>query len=319
MKAHRFSPGFENRLFSTLREQGTVHGPVTGEDGVTRLLPLERWRDLAAALPLLPAKKMVLAAKDLLWTLEGATCRGPSPPLATALVGLFPCDLHALDYLDRVFVEDSSYDKRRQALFLVGTGCHPGPECFCPPPLDPPSFDLFLEDGRVWCGSARGETLLKQCAAELSPPKELPLPEPAATRWPEVGSAELENLFQELATDPLWQEIGKRCLSCGACSAVCPTCYCYDVVDEALPGAPIGRYREWDNCFFRSHALVAGGHNFRPDCGDRLRFRFEHKMLGFGPLRGEPSCVGCGRCKKACPVDIEMTEVLQRLWERRPT
>ena len=122
-----------------------------------------------------------------------------------------------------------------------------------------------------------------------------------------------ESRFAASLHRPIWKEEGERCLSCGACSAVCPTCYCYDVVDEAGLDGSVARRREWDNCFFRDHALVAGGHNFRPDRASRLRFRFEHKYLGFGELRGEASCVGCGRCTSACPVAIDLAAVLARL------
>jgi ferredoxin len=75
----------------------------------------------------------------------------------------------------------------------------------------------------------------------------------------------------------------------------------------------IKRQRVWDNCFFRDHGLVAGGHNFRPDRTARLRFRFEHKYLGFGEQRGIISCVGCGRCQRVCPVEINLANVLEKL------
>ena len=140
----------------------------------------------------------------------------------------------------------------------------------------------------------------------LSPPA-LPAGDSAAV------PADIEPRFAASRHWPIWKEEGTRCLSCGACSAVCPTCYCYDVVDSAGLDGGVTRWREWVNCFFRDHALVAGGHNFRPDRAERLRFRCEHKYLGFGEMRGESSCVGCGRCAAACPVDIDLSALLNRL------
>jgi sulfhydrogenase subunit beta (sulfur reductase) len=229
-----------------------------------------------------------------------------------ALVGIAPCDLYALAYLDLVFAGDPHYQSRRQKLLLVGSECRHTPECFCPPRCEPPPFDLFFAGDRLWVGSARGEALQASLAEDFSSPDELPFPQ-EITSGQQPLAENLELLFTASTGLPLWREVGERCLSCGACSAVCPTCYCYAMVDEALPDDEVTRRREWDNCFFREHALVAGGQNFRPSRAERLRFRFEHKMLGFGTLRGVASCVGCGRCARACPVDIDISAVLASL------
>jgi sulfhydrogenase subunit beta (sulfur reductase) len=96
---------------------------------------------------------------------------------------------------------------------------------------------------------------------------------------------------------------------------VCPTCYCYDVKDVlTLGGCKAGsRCREWDSCLFSTHALVAGGENFRDHQADRIKFRFYHKQRGFVAEYGHPSCVGCGRCTVACPAGINDVDVINRL------
>lgn len=320
MQSWAFQAGFEDRLLQSLRRDWRVLAPVRGADGVGRLQPVRSWQELSpGSLPLIPLKKVVFPPHDLLWTLTGNECREPAPPsVPMALVGIAPCDLYALAYLDRVFADDPLYQSRRQGLLLVGSSCRPTDECFCPPRNEPPPFDLFLAADRLWAGSARGEGHLAALQAELAPPCDLPLPV-EITDGRQPVPEDLEALFAGSAGLPLWQEVGERCVSCGACSAVCPTCYCYEMVDEALPDGRVNRRREWDNCFFRNHGLVAGGQNFRPSRAERLRFRFEHKMLGFGALRGISSCVGCGRCARACPVDIDISAVLAALaGEGRP-
>jgi ferredoxin len=94
---------------------------------------------------------------------------------------------------------------------------------------------------------------------------------------------------------------------------VCPTCYCFDLVDVAGLAAPVCRIRVWDNCFFAEHGQVAGGFDFRAGRAERLRFRVEHKRLGFGDLSGQDSCVGCGRCRTVCPADIDLDRIIERL------
>jgi len=314
MKHWSCEPGFEERLLESIRLDFPVFGPVASPDGVTRLARVENWQEISTrTLPLIPVKKFLLPPKDVLWALEGDIFRRPSGPEPLALVGIPCCDLSALAYLDRVFADDRGYLKRRQKIFLVGTACRPDPGCFCPSWEEPPPFDLFLDGGRVWGGSIAGEDMLARVENYLSGCEEGPFPIVEVSGEGRPFPKDLEKSFASSFREDFWRETGERCLSCGACSAVCPTCYCYDVVDEAEAGGAVTRHREWDNCFFRNHGLVAGGHNFRPTRTDRLRFRFEHKLLGFGPLRGVPSCVGCGRCARACPVDIDISVLLDRL------
>jgi sulfhydrogenase subunit beta (sulfur reductase) len=90
---------------------------------------------------------------------------------------------------------------------------------------------------------------------------------------------------------------------------VCPTCSCFNVVDELVPQEVGQRVRLWDSCLFRDYAVVAGGHNFRADRADRVRNRYYHKQEAFVREFGVPSCVGCGRCIENCPTGINVVEV----------
>lgn len=286
--------------------------PVRGHDGHWRLRHIERPPATSTfALPMVPLKKLLLPPDEPVWFWSGTLFKEPGPPPQRILLGGALCDLQALWYLDQVFAEDPLYQRHRQRLLVVGSACRPSAHCRCRPSVLPIAGDLFLADDRVWILSARGEALF----TELDGSRLMPVPEPLP--WPEAASLQPpqidEALFKASRGDATWEENAAACLSCGACSAVCPTCYCYDMVDRPAPTGEAARQRCWDNCFFADHGEVAGGRNFRPSLGSRLRFRLEHKLLGFGALRGRASCVGCGRCRAACPAGIDLDEVAAQL------
>jgi ferredoxin len=122
-------------------------------------------------------------------------------------------------------------------------------------------------------------------------------------------------VWTQLFNDPHWGRLADRCLSCKICTYVCPTCRCFDVRDYAIAQGlgyqKIERLRCWDSCMAEGYRRIAGGHNTRPTKSQRLRNRFYCKFdfypADFGPL----ACVGCGRCIDYCPVNVDITEVLQ--------
>lgn len=286
-----------------------VWGPWVESGGYCRLRPLARVPVAPRAeLSFLPLKKLLFPDGDPLWRLVGKSYAQPESPPQLLLADVPLCDLQALHWLDRVFADDELYASRRNALLIMGAPCVPSAACHCRPNGLTPGGDLFRTADRLWALSPRGEVVL--AAAGGDPPETLPLPGPDAESAMAVVD---EKLFAASAGTSLWDEEAARCLACGACSAVCPTCICYEVLDEPRLDGSVSRHRVWDNCFFPDHARVAGGFDFRAGRGTRLRFRFEHKRLGFGALRGLSSCVGCGRCRRACPVGIDLEPVARRL------
>ncbi len=118
--------------------------------------------------------------------------------------------------------------------------------------------------------------------------------------------------LMELYNAPFWQELADRCINCGTCTFLCPTCYCFDIQDETLRGNG-RRIRCQDSCMFPLFTLHASGHNPRGQKIQRVRNRFMHKMKYFPDRFGPLSCVGCGRCVRDCPVNIDIREVMRKL------
>ncbi|GFE61835.1 4Fe-4S dicluster domain-containing protein [Geobacter sp. AOG2] len=302
---------------------GELHGPVLTEDGVTAFRPLGPGIDLFLTYDrtLIPPKKYLLPPRDTVLTFApDEDYRLPVAAVSeTILVGLHPCDLQGIAYLDKVFMGDRIdplYHARRTALTLIGLSCEPDENCFCGDlsAAETHGCDLFmrqLPDGfSLRDNTPKGTAILNRLTpilAEGEPPE-------AASRTCAMAAAiqQASARGETYGESALWDEFAGRCLSCGACSLCCPTCYCFDVREYgALDGETTMRLREWDNCLFKDHGEVAGGFNFRKSRQERFQYRYRHKYLGFGPTRGIVSCVGCGRCRVVCPVGIDLLELFK--------
>ncbi|MEL7210112.1 MAG: 4Fe-4S dicluster domain-containing protein, partial [Actinomycetota bacterium] len=250
----------------------------------------------------------------------------PRPELA--FFGVRSCDLAALDLLDRVFLDDNAtdpdYAARRSDVFIIAAGCaHPGNTCFCASMDTGPSpragYDLSIAELHgsaehrflVTIGTARGRELVARIST--TPADIDDLGEAAATNDRAIArmGRQLRSADPPRAAEqpehPRWDEIAERCLSCGNCTMVCPTCFCSateDVTD--LTGDVTERYRQWDSCFTLSFTSVHGG-PVRSTTASRYRQWFLHKLVTWHDQFGSSGCVGCGRCITWCPVGIDLT------------
>jgi sulfhydrogenase subunit beta (sulfur reductase) len=320
---------------SVLQQFGEVHAPVA-RNGRYVFARLDRWSDAALDYDrtVLPPKKYFLPPRETMFRYRRTTGYLPaSEDLERKIVlfGVHACDIYGLNILDDVFAgkfPDPYFQSRRKNVAVIGIDCTPDEHCFCRSmraDFVDHGFDLFLYDiGDYYMtlvGTARGDDMVLATAPLFEPVtredtdeyKRRSEAKQRAFRL-DVEIRDLPEIFDMEYQADMWEELGKRCLSCGSCSMVCPTCYCYDVVDETELGSTDGaRVRRWDSCLFSSHALVAGGENFRESAASRIKFRFYHKQRGFVAEYGRPSCVGCGRCMAVCPVKIDIVEVLNKL------
>ncbi|HYK06449.1 MAG TPA: 4Fe-4S dicluster domain-containing protein [Gaiellaceae bacterium] len=262
---------------------------------------------------------------------DGAIDIAEEPPdeRPLAFVGVRACDLHAIAIQDRVLLGgrfvDRDYASRREGTFVVAVNCfEPGGTCFCVSmgtgPRAESGFDIALTeilDGEhrllAETGSELGAEVLAELPTRPAVERDVDAAEEAVAgaaarmgRTMEAG--DLRDLLADNLEHPRWDDVADRCLTCGNCVLVCPTCFCSTVEDHTdLTGDLAERWRTWDTCFSVDHSYIHGG-SVRPDNRSRYRQWMTHKLGTWHDQFGTSGCVGCGRCITWCPVGIDITE-----------
>jgi formate hydrogenlyase subunit 6/NADH:ubiquinone oxidoreductase subunit I len=261
------------------------------------------------------------------WTFEPP--QDDSPPFA--FIGVRSCDLHAISIQDDVFVNgavsDPHYAYRRVRAFILAVNCNAAaPICFCTSmktgPRVPAGFDLALtelpESFVIEIGSEAGSNALAgvdwQPASAFDQGRVTQITQRTERQIQrQVTTSDMQQLLYDRIDHPYWDSIAARCLSCGNCTMVCPTCFCSTVEDHSdLSGTNTSRTRVWDSCFILDFSHVHGG-NSRPTIKSRYRQWMTHKLAAWIDQFGRSGCVGCGRCIAWCPVGIDITEELSTL------
>jgi len=240
----------------------------------------------------------------------------------TVLFGLRPCEARAFHALDVVFNWDSKdkfFNTRMANTTVVGLSCTQADDaCFCTSlgsrPDDPQGSDILLSPlkGGGFVAEVlteKGKALEELAKVAFSPPPIQPDLIPPATVAPAFDAKALQEKLAAKFDSPLWAEQSLRCLGCGACAFVCPTCVCFDIQDEADTKQG-QRLRAWDSCGMRIFTLHASGHNPRDKQSQRWRQRVYHKFAYYPERLGTLGCVGCGKCSRACPVDMNLKQHL---------
>lgn len=262
-----------------------------------------------------------------------------------AIVGVHPCDVHAIHLLDHVFAavnRDEHYLHRRRHTFVVAIDCsQPCTEgVFCrdmkannaTEGFDVMLYPLSRDDstgevryGIVFGTDAGREWVLYAQAGD--PPtvedervfdRYQARKQAAFPRMIPYDVDTLPALLDRSYDSLLWEATARRCYSCGSCNLSCPTCYCFNTYDELDMTLVRGeRRREWDGCQLEGFAKVAGDHNFRARPASRLRHRIYRKAKWIKEREGIAGCVGCARCDRACTAKINSVEIYNQLAEER--
>ena len=251
-------------------------------------------------------------------------------PPRHAFIGVRSCDLHAIAVQDRTFVDgpwaDRDYQARREGAFIVAVNCgQAGGTCFCVSmdtgPRASSGYDLalteLLDDAGhrflVEVGSERGAELLAElpshpAAGGDEQAAEEVVERTAAQMGRTLDTTDIRDMLYRNREHPRWDEVADRCLTCGNCTMVCPTCFCSSVEDVTdLAGEEATRVRNWESCFTLEHSYVHGG-SVRTSGKARYRQWMTHKLASWIDQFGTSGCIGCGRCITWCPVAIDITE-----------
>jgi sulfhydrogenase subunit beta (sulfur reductase) len=254
----------------------------------------------------------------------------------TILFGVHACDIEAIECLEAVFYEepqDPYFSKIKNSIIIIGyecvKTCDKYATCVTMDTNNPKGgYDIMLTDAGdkyiVHMNSDQGYELVakspffKKNGDVASIKSELIKIRKDKQKNFEVlldaGYKEINRIFRESYDSKVWEGVGKKCLSCGNCTAVCPTCYCFDIYDEVKLDLTGGeRNRMWDSCQLDEFATVAGGENFRKERYGRQRHRYYRKFDYPVRKHNKFFCVGCGRCTRTCMAKISLIETINAL------
>jgi len=320
----------ERRLIAPQREgDDAVFKPVETVDDITLDYVNTRW----------PVKEWLFPRSEpvLGYRYVGCSVELEQPDLGLepqVIFGVRPCDAAGLAILDQVFItdyEDEFYTRRRSVTTVVGLSCtEPAESCFCTAvglsPTSSEGSDMLLtpmgDDGYlVETLTAKGKQLLweyghyfgaGECGSKDVATKAIEAKMSRGATLAPLGAGLAQGIgySEELFEHPIWAEVARKCVGCGICAYVCPTCHCFDIMDDAAAWGGI-RCRNWASCAFSLFTRHASGHNPRPEQDGRYRQRVLHKFSYFPQNYGRVMCVGCGRCVTDCPVNLDIYAVAQ--------
>lgn len=325
-------PGWLDAAVVALAAAGVhVLAPVQGEDGVVDLAPVAAAKDIALDYvnTRMPLKAIFLPRTEILLRYrkkpdsDTELLDQPGAPAATVVIGCRPCDAAAVAVLDAVFnwdFEDMPWRSRRDSITIVTFACRaPGPHCFCEAVGggldDERGSDVLVTPAQnggavLKALSEKGARFAQLLGAPPFPPAASPTQ--SARAGGSIDLARVRHWLDGNFENELWADLALRCLGCGVCTYLCPTCHCFDIVDEASWNHG-ERRRNWDSCAFRQFTLHASGHNPRPNQTARWRQRIMHKFKYFPEKFGTTACVGCGRCAAGCSAGQNLHAILERI------
>lgn len=247
----------------------------------------------------------------------------------SVLFGVRPCDAHSFVLLDKLFdqekYKDGYYIEKRKNTTVISLACVKPPyaTCFCTSvdgePVSADGADILLTDiggdYLVEFITEKGEKLAKYFGETKADAAADTKKSEIATKAKEsiaskIPAHEIKPILDVNFDNPFWNTIHGKCLACGTCTYMCPTCHCFDISDE-VKGSDGVRIRSWDSCMFPLFTKETSGHNPRSSQKERWRQRAMHKFKYYVDMFNAIACVGCGRCVMSCPVNIDIRKVVE--------
>jgi len=272
-------------------------------------------------LPFYPFKNFLLPPQEVLFNYDkNGLEEVKHNNVLQALVGITIPDLKAYTLWNQVFDKDPYYQQRKNSSVIIGHSVLPNDQFtfslddYEEDILEHINFDIFLgvdkKDNtfKIFTGSKQGQELLNKFGYQNY--AHIEFAGPVKEEGIDSNTALIRDKMKK-GNKQIWQALGKRCIECGKCSLVCPTCFCFDLNDMASSKEGAGkRVRCWASCFYSEFSEVAGGYKFLNDTASKIHFWYEHKFVRIPDKFSVSGCVGCGRCSKACPADIHIHKVL---------
>lgn len=327
-----------SRWFDSLKASGKIYGPKK-KDGAFVFRPVKEFEEMSLEyIPtILPPKKYYFPQKELLFKFKiepFKTSKAIDEFEEFILFGVHTCDIAGIQCMDVVFNEkpvDPNYLNRKEKMTIIGIECmrYCDEHASCAAVgthVYKGGYDIMLTDVGdeyvMHINSEKGEKLVsgKQYISQMS--------EDDRARFKKACDEKLKNFKNEFKGDltqidsafekgffsPVWDKVGKQCVGCTNCTAVCPTCYCFDVIDEVSLNLNDGvRYRVWNYCQMDDFAKVAAGEDFREGRNARQRHRYYRKFQYSLKKFNKYFCTGCGRCSRTCMAKISLVETVNSL------
>ena len=315
-------------VFSALKEKYDLFGPTIKEGrgmysdtDICLYARLDSSRELALKnRSYFSSKELALAVSEKLFELSSGGFLEEECKPRKKIIFARSCDIEGFARLDKLYLEnglsvDPYYKRLRDTMTFFLLECIEGFEgCFCQAVGSDQTEDyavslLAREDG--FLVSIKEESFSQWFETQSNVEEKDKFPEQGKIVQAPLPLPDFTK--RELFENPLWNEYNKRCIGCGRCNTVCPTCSCFSIYDTIDAQGNCIRKRSWSACQIDGFAKVAGGHEYRMDKGQRMRYKIMHKFHNFKQRFGRQMCVGCGRCIEACPEYIDIRESLKRL------
>lgn len=327
---YKYTPEAFNKLLASLKKKYRVYAPVLQKGkGKFSDTDLVGYREISAIAEVVFTQKSYFSPKETFYPVTQTLFyfneneyREPAVEEKGILVFLRACDIHAVERLDKIMLENGSspdyyYERLRNKVKFLVMDCQSGfDSCFC--------VSMGTNKTENYSASLRYENgyYLSKVLEDIDGLFSLygeqyeVMPQFVEANKQSVKVPQNLSIGSESVTEnPIWEEYGSRCIACGRCNVVCPSCSCFTMQDIFYEDNPNcgERRRVWASCHIDGFTDMAGGHSFRRSNGERLRFKVMHKVSDFKKRFGVNMCVGCGRCDEACPEYISFSQCVDRL------